>query len=220
MTGYQSELADPRYIFWGYQVVGLCFIALYFLTAALRFALRLRILFLHDLEQPTSGLLFFVLVFLTCSLFGIIKIRYRKPVWRSLGWTLPSWRYIHLAALLGVLLGLGVSVPSPLPSREISLIPIWTFVLLSTTLGPFLEESFFRGCVLPLVARSAGTILAILATAILFSVFHQPRSLREWLWIVMTGGAYGWIPINSRSQAASALMHMAYNLTLYASLKI
>ncbi len=220
MTGYQSELADPRDIFWGYQDVGLFFLALSFLDAALRLAVRLRFMSPHDLEQPTSGLLFFVLVFLTCSLFGIIKIRYRKPVWRSLGWTLPSWRYIHLAALIGVLLGLGVSVPSPLPSREISLIPIWTFVLLSTTLGPFLEESFFRGCVLPLVARSAGTILAILATAILFAVFHQPRSLREWLWILTTGVAYGWIRISSGSTAASALMHMAYNLTLYVCLKI
>ena len=217
MTDYQSELADPRDIFWGYQDVGLFFLALSFLDAALRLAVRLRFMSPHDLEQPTSGLLFFVLVFLTCSLFGIIKIRYRKPVWRSLGWTLPSWRYIHLAALIGVLLGIGVSVPSPLPSREISLIPIWTFVLLSTTLGPFLEESFFRGCVLPLVARSAGTILA---TAILFAMFHQPRSLREWLWIFMTGVAYGWIRISSGSTAASALMHMAYNLTLYLCLKI
>jgi len=217
MTGYQSELADPRYIFWGYQDVGLFFLALSFLDAALRLAVRLRIMSLHDLEQPTSGLLFFVLVFLTCSLFGIIKIRYRKPVWRSLGWTLPSWRHIHLAALIGVLPGLGVSVPSPLPTREISLIPIWTFVLLSTTLGPFLEESFFRGCVLPLVTRSAGTILA---TAISFAVFHHPRSLRERLWILTTSVACGWIRISSGSTAASALMHMAYNLTLDVCLKI
>lgn len=93
-------------------------------------------------------------------------------------------------------------------------------MLLSTTLGPFLEESFFRACVLPLVARSAGTILAILAIAILFAVFHQPRSLREWLWILTTGVAYGWIRISFESTAASALMHMAYNLTLYVCLRI
>jgi membrane protease YdiL (CAAX protease family) len=93
-------------------------------------------------------------------------------------------------------------------------------VLLSTTLGPFLEESFFRGCLLPLVVRSAGTFLAILATAILIAVFHRPRSLREWLWILTTGVAYGWIRISSGSTAASAPMHMAYNLTLYVCLKI
>lgn len=219
MTGDQSPLANPRDIFWGYPDVGLFFLALSFLDVALRLAVRLRFLSHRHLEQPTSGLLFFVLAFLTCSLFAILKIRYRKPVWRSLGWTLPSWRYIHLAALIGVLFGLGVSLPSHLPSREISLIPIWTFVLLSTTLGPFLEESFFRGCVLPLVARSAGAILAILATAILFAVLHQPRSLREWLWILTTGIAYGWIRVGSGSTAASALMHVAYNVTLYGCLR-
>jgi hypothetical protein len=42
MTGYQSELADPRDIFWGYQDVGLFFLALSFLDAALRLAVRLR----------------------------------------------------------------------------------------------------------------------------------------------------------------------------------
>jgi membrane protease YdiL (CAAX protease family) len=198
-------------VYWGYDDVGILFMVLSCLNVALRLAIRLRLLAQHELDQPSLGLHILVTSCLTCSLFAILKIRYHRPVWRSLGWILPSRRYLGIAALIGVLLALGGNVPGHGTNREVT---NWAWGLFAATVVPFFEESFFRGCLLPLVARSSGAVIATLVTALLFSVFHQPRTTAQWAWVVATGVAYGWIRLASGSTTASALMHIAYNSTL------
>ncbi len=198
-------------VYWGYGDICILFMVLSCLNLALRFAVRLGLLAQHELDQPSLGLHILVTVSLTCSLFAILKIRYHRPVWRSLGWILPSRRYLGVAALIGVLLALGGNVPGHWTNREVT---NWAWGLFAATVVPFFEESFFRGCLLPLVARSSGALIATLATALLFSVFHQPRTTAQWAWVVATGVAYGWIRLTSGSTTASALMHIAYNSTL------
>ena len=198
-------------VYWGYGDICILFMVLSCLNLALRFAVRLGLLAQHELDQPSLWLHILVTASLTCSLFAILKIRYHRPVWRSLGWILPSSKYLGIAALIGVLLALGGNVPGRWTNREFT---NWAWGLFAATVVPFFEESFFRGCLLPLVARSSGAVIATLVTALLFSVFHQPRTTAQWAWVVATGVAYGWIRLASGSTTASALMHIAYNSTL------
>jgi membrane protease YdiL (CAAX protease family) len=93
--------------------------------------------------------------------------------------------------------------------------PLVEIVVLGLVLGPILEESFFRGCVLPVVAHTVGKNFAVVLTALLFALFHSPANLAHWASFTGTGVAYGWIRVTSRSSTAPALAHATYNLTLF-----
>ena len=71
-------------------------------------------------------------------------------------------------------------------------------LLLALLLGPVLEESFFRGCLLPLLAQTTGKVVAVVLTAFLFALFHQPADLAHWVFLTATGLAYGWTPSGIR----------------------
>jgi membrane protease YdiL (CAAX protease family) len=43
------------------------------------------------------------------------------------------------------------------------------------------------------VARTFGGAFAVIATALLFAVFHGPTDLAHWCWFTATGVAYGWL---------------------------
>lgn len=92
-------------------------------------------------------------------------------------------------------------------------IELQELVLLGVILGPFVEEFFFRGCLQQVIARSPGSRGSILVTAILFAALHQIATPVEWLCLVGTGTAYGWM--TSRFTAAAACLHAAYNLALF-----
>ena len=68
---------------------------------------------------------------------------------------------------------------------------------------------------MPTLALSTGTVPAVIITGVVFAVFHGPVDLAHWVTLTATGIAYGWMRLASRSTTASALMHSAYNLTLY-----
>jgi len=82
--------------------------------------------------------------------------------------------------------------------------------------GPILEESFFRGCLLPLLAQTTGSVPAVILTALLFALLHQPGNLAHWVSLTGTGVAYGGIRVASRSTTTAALMHAIYNRALFA----
>ena len=88
-------------------------------------------------------------------------------------------------------------------------------LFLGLLLGPVLEESLFRGCLLPLLAQTTGSGMAVILTAILFALFHNPPNLAHWVSFTATGVAYGWIRVASRSTTAGAVMHTTYNLGLF-----
>jgi len=96
-------------------------------------------------------------------------------------------------------------------------IRLWDMVVLGALLGPALEESFFRGCLLPVLARTTGVPLAIISSALLFSALHRPPTVAPWFSFTMTGAVYGWMRVSSGSTTAAVLMHAAYNVTIFSS---
>jgi membrane protease YdiL (CAAX protease family) len=153
-------------------------------------------------------------MFLGAALYSLLRIRYRQPVFKPLGWVMPRMIHIITAVSFGPAFAAGIAlylrlrnqIPPPIPKTEL--------LVLGFVLGPLLEESLFCGCILPVLARTTGTIAAVIITAVTFALFHGPTDLVHWVTLTGTGIAYGWMRVASGSSTAPALMHAAYNLAL------
>ncbi len=201
--------------YWSYEDIGVFSLVLAALGPILHLFTRFHLLSRSELENPGLGLQFALIVSLILALYLVLKLRHRRPVLRPLGWVWPCTAYVIVAPLLGVLLAAGVSIYLRLRGQSTPTMPLVEIVILGLVLGPILEESFFRGCLLPVLAHTVGKSFAVVLTALLFALFHSPANLAHWASFTGTGVAYGWIRVTSRSTTAPALAHAAYNLALF-----
>lgn len=203
--------------YWGYEDIGVFFLILVSLTSILRLSARFGFLSQSDITNPATGSQFVVVAFLTVALYLVLKIRYHQPVMRPLGWVWPRFSYTVASLLVGILLATGVTFYLRIHDHSTPPTPTIGLLFLAGVLGPILEESLFRGCILPVLAQTTGNATAILITAFLFALLHGPVGLVQWVSFATTGVAYGAIRVASGSTSAAALMHAAYNLTLILS---
>jgi membrane protease YdiL (CAAX protease family) len=198
-----------------YADVGFFFVIVFFLAMMLRIGVHLHVLSQARLDSPTLPFQVTISLSLIGSLYAIIRLRHGHGVWAQLGWIWPA--RIHLVAALagGIGLGIGVDIIAHATTPTTHVIHLWNLILLDGLLGPIIEESLFRGCLLPAVARTTGPTVGIAATAVLFATLHPLNTLVQWLCFLVTGTAFGWIRVKSGSTAASALMHAVYNATLF-----
>jgi membrane protease YdiL (CAAX protease family) len=87
----------------------------------------------------------------------------------------------------------------------------------STTLGPFMEEMFFRGFLYPVLKRRTGVMTAIVATALPFALMHAAQYGNSWasvMLIFMVGVVLAMVREKKNSLAAAFLVHVAYNGTI------
>lgn len=201
--------------FWGYEDIGFFCFSTFFVGLLLHSAVRLHLLNPAALSKPTPALQACVSLSLMTSLYTILRVRYRRHVWRALGWTLPCSKFAVNALFGGVLLAIPVIFFIHWAKWSMPEMRFWDVVLLGALMGPALEESFFRGCLLPVVARTTGVTLAILISALLFTALHKPPTAAQWVFFTMTGVAYGWMRVSSGSTTAAILMHAVYNVTLF-----
>jgi uncharacterized protein len=161
------------------------------------------------------------------ALYLLIAWRYRRPFWRSLGWTFQfrgAWLYlllgpplaIGLAKLADILHATGNSAIPTLITDRSSLIAV---VIFGAIAGPVFEELVFRGFLQPLIAQYSRAWIAIVLTAIPFALLHGPGFGWSWqsvtiVWIA--GMAMGYVRYRAGSTAASTLLHIGYNSTLFA----
>ena len=113
------------------------------------------------------------------------------------------------------MLAAGVALYLRLRHQSAPPIAVTELILFGLLLGPVLEESFFRGCLLPLLTQTTGKGTGVILTAILFALFHQPSNLAHWVSFTATGLAYGSIRVATRSTMAAAVMHSTYNFVLF-----
>jgi membrane protease YdiL (CAAX protease family) len=198
--------------FWGYEDIGAFLLLAVLLGLILRLLVHFQFLSRSAMDSPGTGLQSAAIAVLSGGLYFILRLRYRQPVLKPLGWVVPQMRYIFIALMLGSSLAAGIALYLRLRNQVPPSIPIRELLILG--LGSILEESLFRGCLLPILAQSTQTIPAVIITAVIFAIFHGPTNLAHWLTFTATGIAYGWLRLASRSTTAPALMHAAYNLTL------
>jgi uncharacterized protein len=161
-------------------------------------------------------------------LFQIIRLRYGRAFWPSLGWVrtrYPFWTYagwgfaiaIFCAALSALLPRTHIKIPlEELLQDRSSILLMGAFAV---SLGPLAEELAFRGFLMPLLVRSFGAAGGVLLQALPFALLHGPEY--GWAWqqlIVMflAGAAFGVVRHHTGSTAASTYAHAAFNLTAVA----
>lgn len=201
--------------FWGYEDIGAFFLFIVSPGLILRLLARLHFLSRSAIINPSVGVQSAVVLFLGAGLYFVLGFRHRQPVLKPLGWVVPQMAYIVTALILGPLFAAGIALYLRLRNQITPPIPIGELLVLGLILGPLLEESLFRGCLLPVLAQTIGTIPAVVITAVLFALFHGPTNLVHWVSFTATGIAYGWMRAASRSTTAPALMHAGYNLALF-----
>lgn len=223
----QPDAPAARDPFWGYQdllvILGLT-VASVVLIAGIAgllayFIPRLR-------EDPTPMLLplqFAVYGALYIEFLFLFRLRYDKPVMRSLGWRRSGFN-LALAAVGGTALAFVVSliasllhtpqVDSPMERLMESPGSFIQIAIIAVTLAPLFEELFFRGFLQPLVSRSLGTAAGILITAAFFGLLHAPEYAWAWQYafaVAVAGAVFGWIRARSGSIIPSTVMHSCYN---------
>jgi membrane protease YdiL (CAAX protease family) len=222
-----------RYPFWTWSDLGL----LAALAPPLLFASSLVTIPLAHLAPrvkaagPIAGMfLFYLLWFL--AMYAVIRTRYERPFWRSLGWTPPRgglWRsglWGFALAWGAALLGAALRPPAvKTPFQELLEDPVSLGMVgaLSVTLGPVCEELAFRGFLQPLLARSLGAAAGALLSAAPFALLHGLQY--AWTWqslvvIFLAGAGFGWMKVRTGSTAACAVMHCCYNLVVFAGVVV
>jgi membrane protease YdiL (CAAX protease family) len=198
-----------------YADVGFFFVFVFFLAMIFRIGVRLHVLNQTRLDNPTLPFQITISLSLLGSLYAIVRLRHGRGAWKRLGWSWPGRIHLVAALLGGIALGIGVDIIAHATTSTAHVIHFWNLILLDALLGPIIEESLFRGCLLPVVSRTTGPTIGIAATAVLFATLHSISTFVQWLCFVTTGIAFGWIRVKSGSTAASTLMHAVYNATLF-----
>lgn len=226
-----DETSPRSQAFWDYQDLAL-FITLS-IASLIGALLCVRFVpFVAMLSTPykllTGQLIWYALIF--AWLAAILRLRYGRPFWKSLGWLPPRAREALVSLVLGpvlvLLIGiLGVVMRTPqiqLPFQDMltGTARVVLFAVLVAVLGPICEELAFRGFIMPLLIRSLGAAGGIVITGFLFGILHgfEYPDWRHVVLITVAGVVFGWTRYRTGSTVNSALMHGAFNLTQFAAL--
>jgi membrane protease YdiL (CAAX protease family) len=160
------------------------------------------------------------------ALVVLLRVRYDRPFWPSLGWRIPFQGMIA-CLLSGPVLAIGVGLIGLLIHTPTIKLPMFDqmlgdrpttilFAIFVVMIGPLCEELAFRGFLMPLLMRSLGAYGGIVLTAVLFGAMHGYEY--EWSWrhmllISIVGVVLGWVKYDTGSTAGSTFMHATFNLT-------
>ncbi len=151
----------------------------------------------------------------------------------AMRWNPPRNRAVFaiLGALLAVLFALTsrfLPMPHGLPIEQAfsSTASAYVTAIFGIAIAPLFEEIYFRGLIFPVLVRAfrrAGSTLAVslsvTITAALFALVHAKQLDESWaplLVIFIVGVVLTMVRAQARSLAASWLVHLCYNTTLFA----
>jgi membrane protease YdiL (CAAX protease family) len=151
----------------------------------------------------------------------LIEGKYRAPFGSAIRWSWP--RNALGLLLLGAFMLLVLSVlenllpmPKDTPFDKLFARPrdAYLIAIIAVSLGPLVEELFFRGFLYPVLARRWGIAWAVFLTALPFAVMHMPQY--GWAWgalavIFIVGVVCGTVRALTKSVGASFLVHVGYN---------
>jgi len=154
-------------------------------------------------------------------LFLLVEGKYHQPFWRAIRWNWPRqlWGMLGLGVATYLALAmLGSLLPMPKDTPFDKLFEnrrdAYLLAIIATTLGPLMEELFFRGFFYPVVAKRWGAGWGILLAALPFALVHMQQYGYSWgilLVIFGVGVVCGIVRAATGSVAASFLVHAGYN---------
>jgi len=174
-------------------------------------------------QRPLLLIVSQFLIYIPVAVFmiALVEGKYHVPFWQAIRWNWPrsQWKLLVLgAAMLFVLTLLQGLFPMPkdVPFEHLFDRPRDAYLLsiLAVSIGPLMEELFFRGFMYPVVARRIGPVWGILLTALPFGLIHLPQygwALGAALVIFLVGVVCGVVRAVTKSVGASFLVHVGYN---------
>lgn len=230
----------PRDPAWsGLDVFRLMVIALVFLVASLFATLafvpgatfKARTLRLSAFPELLIAAQMLAYLLLLGYMYILVTKERRSPrFWKTVHWNWPAniWPFVAGGLVMqAVFLLLGRLLPFPketpfdaLLRRPATIILIAVFAV---TLGPLMEELFFRGFLYPVLARRFGMGTAVSVSALGFGLMHAAQYGYSWasiLLIFLVGMVLGTVRARKNSVAAGFLVHAAYNGTIILMLLI
>jgi membrane protease YdiL (CAAX protease family) len=175
-------------------------------------------------HKPVLALIGEFLAYIAVAAYMVMLVegKYHQPFWRAIRW---NWQDASLWFLgLGTLtisldlLSRYLPMPKTTPFDEFFAQPrdAYLIAIFAVTLGPLMEEVFFRGFLYPVLARRVAVPWAVLLTALPFGLMHylQYRSWAAVLVIFLVGVVLTAVRAVTKSVAASFLVHVGYNGTL------
>jgi uncharacterized protein len=166
---------------------------------------------------------FLIYIPVAVCMFLLVEGKYHVRFWKAIRWNWPDtqWGLAALgmgAVMLVVLSMLQFVLPMPkeTPFEHLFDRPrdAYLLALLAVSIGPLMEELFFRGFMYPVLARRIGAMWGILLTALPFGLLHLQQY--GWAWsigliIFLVGVVCGVVRATTKSVAASFLVHVGYN---------
>jgi membrane protease YdiL (CAAX protease family) len=153
----------------------------------------------------------------------LLEVKYHARFWTAINWNWPGIAGVSFMGvgvlMLGLdLLGRFLPMPKTTPFDQFFERPMDAYLTaaFAITLGPLMEELFFRGFLYPVLARRMGAFWGIVLTAVPFGLIHylQYRSWSAVLIIVLVGVVLTTVRAVTKSVASSLLAHVGYNATL------
>lgn len=181
--------------------------------------------FADVLQKPILLLLSQLLIYVAVAAYMVFLVegKYHTRFWPAIRWNWPSsaWKPLGLGVLL--LFGLNLlqaflPMPKDTPFEKLFAHPRDAYLLsfIAVSLGPLMEELFFRGLLYPVLARRLGVVWGILFTALPFGLIHLQQYGYAWgavLVIFLVGVVCTAVRAKTKSVGASFLVHMGYNGT-------
>ena len=179
---------------------------------------------LSDLAQKPIILLvsqFLIYGAVAACMIMLIEGKYHVPFWQAIRWNWPKakWGLMGLGVVLWLLLSLlenALPMPKDTPFEHLFDRPrdAYLLSLIAVSLGPLMEELFFRGFMYPVLARRIGIVWGILLTALPFGLIHLPQY--GWAWgaalvVFLVGVVCGAVRAATKSVGACFLVHAGYN---------
>ena len=176
-------------------------------------------------QKPVLALLAEFVAYIVVGLYMILLLegKYHARFWSAIRWNWPGLAGLSLVGVGVLMLGfdaLGRFLPMPktTPFDQFFERPMDAYltVAFAITLGPLMEEIFFRGFLYPVIARRLGIVWGIILTALPFGLMHyaQYRSWSAVLIIILVGVVLTTVRAVTKSVASSFLAHVGYNATL------
>lgn len=222
---------DPVWSGWDVLLIAaLAFVSMLVLQVAVLVAAKLFVYpqsSLADVVQmPILLLVSQLLIYIPVAIcmFLLVEGKYHVPFWRAIHWNWPRAQASGIALGVGAIMLFALSLlqtvlpmPKDTPFEHLFDRPrdAYLLALLAVTVGPLMEELFFRGFLYPVLARWWGVFWGVFLSAVPFGLIHywQYKSWAAVLVITIVGVVCGVVRVVTKSVASSFLVHVGYNGT-------
>jgi uncharacterized protein len=212
------------------QIAGFTLVLLFLAQLAIAFGAR-HFIFRHAswlevAQNPALALLSEFVTYIVVAMYMVLLIegKYHVRFGHAIRWNWPGAAGFRFLGIGFLMLGLDLfsrflPMPKSTPFDQFFARPFDAYLtaVFAITLGPLMEELFFRGFLYPVLARRLGFVWGIVLTALPFGLIHAVQYGYAWgavLVIFMVGVVLTSVRAVTKSVGASFLAHVGYNATL------